>query len=200
MLMLLTSADKLRGLSERASHRMGWGEHGGRVAVGKAWAHIGRARGRCCERPREAGEGVHRTSGCIRSQAARRAEAAVTGCACSVVNLRWCDMVRVAEGWCGTSVEAWNGRRGQGVMTGPVCEECEQAQQRCRRQTSAPDDKSRPVSLASGRRARGCPRTCGTRCRSSATARSSNRAAIGRQCAKEGPGLVVFIDDRAIYF
>ena len=114
---------------------------------------------------------------------------AVTGRAGSVVNVRRCDMVRVPGGWCGASVEAWNGRRGHDVMTGPVCEECEQAQQRCRRQTSAPDDKSRPVSLASGRRARGCPRTCGTRCRSSATARSSNRAAIGRQCAKEGPGL-----------
>ena len=116
---------------------------------------------------------------------------AVTGRAGSVVNVRRCDMVRVPGGWCGASVEAWNGRRGHDVMTGPVCEECEQAQQRCRRQTSAPDDKSRPVSLASGRRARGCPRTCGTRCRSSATARSSNRAAIGRQCAKEGPGLVL---------
>ena len=115
---------------------------------------------------------------------------AVTGRAGSAVNVRRCDMVRVPGGWCGASVEAWNGRRGHDVMTGPVCEECEQAQQRCRRQTSAPDDKSRPVSLASGRRARGCPRTCGTRCRSSATARSSNRAAIGRQCAKEGPGLV----------
>ena len=49
----------------------------------------------------------------------------MTGCAGSMVNVRRCDTVRVPEGWCGASVEAWNGRRGQGVMTGPVCEECE---------------------------------------------------------------------------
>ena len=127
----------------------GWGY--ACVAVGKAWAHIGRARGRGWERPREAREGVHGTAGSIRSQAARRAEAAVTGCAGLVANVRWCDVVRVPGGWCGTGVKAWSGRQGQDVMTGPVCEECEQAEQSCIRQASAPDDKSRPVVLVSGR-------------------------------------------------
>ena len=105
----------------------------------------------------------------------------MTGCAGSVANVRWCDTVRVPGGRCDAGVEAWNGRRGQGVMTGPVCEECEQVQQRCRRQTSAPGDESRSVALVSGRRARRRPRTRGTSCRSSAMARSGDRAAMSRR-------------------
>ena len=96
---------------------------------------------------------MHGAAGNIRSHGARGAEAAVTGRAGSVVNEGWCDMVRVPGGWCGSDVEAWDGRQGQDVMTEPVCEGSEQAEQGCRRQASAPDDKRRPVALVSRRRA-----------------------------------------------
>ena len=48
-------------------------------------------------------------------------------------------------GSCGASVEAWNGRQRQDVMTGPVCEECEhrlsrgQSQRVQKANESAPD-------------------------------------------------------------
>jgi hypothetical protein len=85
---------------------------------------------RCREQLREARKDVQRAEGQIRPQAARGAEVAVPGCAGSAVEVRWWDVVRVSGRWCGTSVEAWNGRRGQDMMTGPVCEGNGQVEQR----------------------------------------------------------------------
>ena len=58
-MMLLTSADKLRG-SERERENVGWGERSGRVAAGISWAHIRKAIPCCLIKGREINNEVGR--------------------------------------------------------------------------------------------------------------------------------------------